>query len=192
MPYSQNDEEKYILEHTKETGRFLDIGAADGVVFSNTRSLYARGWDGVLVEPNFTEFSRLACEYNDPERIKLVNVGLAPVGGFRKFYSSIDMVSTTSQSHYDLWKNTAKYKEIYVRLAAVDEFFEYFPGPYQFINLDVEGENFSLLQKLPLDELGCECLCVEFEDHESQILQFLSGKWMSVYRSSENHVLIRR
>lgn len=38
--FSQNQEEKYTLEYFKNfKGRFLDIGAADGVGLSNTRAL---------------------------------------------------------------------------------------------------------------------------------------------------------
>ena len=52
--YSQNNEQTYILEAfaEKSDGRFLDIGAYDAKLLSNTRALYERGWSGVMVEPS--------------------------------------------------------------------------------------------------------------------------------------------
>ncbi len=68
--YSQNDEERVILELVGDgKGRFLDIGAFDGVMFSNTRALVERGWCGICVEPNPFTFLKLlkACEEHDIE-----------------------------------------------------------------------------------------------------------------------------
>ena len=52
--YSQNDEEKIILDLLKDqpVGRLLDIGAFDGKTFSNSLALFEKGWSGVVVEPN--------------------------------------------------------------------------------------------------------------------------------------------
>lgn len=51
--YSQNTEQDIILKYFGTfVGRFLDIGAYNGLDISNTRALLERGWSGVLVEPN--------------------------------------------------------------------------------------------------------------------------------------------
>ena len=62
-PYSQDDEDvtaeaRYF--HNLHNGTFLELGALDGTVFSNTR-LYEeqRGWRGVLIEPNREEFEKI-------------------------------------------------------------------------------------------------------------------------------------
>lgn len=54
MPYgfTQNMEELHIVQNLPANGRFLDIGAHDGVTFSSTRALLLNGWSGVYVEPD--------------------------------------------------------------------------------------------------------------------------------------------
>ena len=62
--FTQRDEEKYILEFFKgNTGRFLDIGAANGECFSTTRALALLGWSGVCVEPSPTVLPALRTLY---------------------------------------------------------------------------------------------------------------------------------
>lgn len=58
--YSQQDEEKYILEALEGiTGTFLDIGAWHPTDKSNTRRLIELGWSGVLIEPSPGPFINL-------------------------------------------------------------------------------------------------------------------------------------
>jgi len=59
--YSQNNEEQIILNYLGDsTGHFLDIGAFDGITFSNTYELVKRGWTGVMVEASPRTFIKLA------------------------------------------------------------------------------------------------------------------------------------
>ena len=54
ISYSQCGEDiilDYLLKH-KEHGTYVDIGANDPRVFSNTYFFYKKGWSGVVVEPN--------------------------------------------------------------------------------------------------------------------------------------------
>ncbi len=54
VSYSQCGEDiilDYLLKH-KEKGVYIDIGANDPRVFSNTYFFYKKGWSGVVVEPN--------------------------------------------------------------------------------------------------------------------------------------------
>ncbi len=58
--YSQNNEEKFILEHFKNRkGKFLDIGAYDGKTFSNTFALVELGWSGLEIEASPINFVNL-------------------------------------------------------------------------------------------------------------------------------------
>jgi FkbM family methyltransferase len=53
VTFSQEGEDR-LLERLLEpypTGLYVDVGAHDPVRFSNTMSLYLRGWSGVVVEP---------------------------------------------------------------------------------------------------------------------------------------------
>lgn len=56
--FSQCGEDKWIDENMNlpVKGFYVDIGAGDGITFSNTEFLHKRGWFGLCVEPN--EISR--------------------------------------------------------------------------------------------------------------------------------------
>ena len=54
--------------HKLHNGTFLELGALDGKLYSNTKLLEEeRGWRGVLVEPNKEEFDKIPM--NRPEAI---------------------------------------------------------------------------------------------------------------------------
>ena len=61
---SQDDEDvtaeaRYF--HNLHNGTFLELGALDGIKFSNTRFFEEqRGWRGVLIEPNREEFEKIS------------------------------------------------------------------------------------------------------------------------------------
>lgn len=63
-PYvSQSGQDKWVVETLfpgKTDGVFVDIGAHDGVSFSNTYALERLGWTGLAVEPIPEVFERLA------------------------------------------------------------------------------------------------------------------------------------
>jgi hypothetical protein len=50
MKYSQNNEQEIILNFFNgRIGRYLDIGAFDGVSMSNTLALVELGWQGTAI-----------------------------------------------------------------------------------------------------------------------------------------------
>jgi len=88
--YSQGNEEAFIVEwFDGRRGRFLDIGASDGIRYSNTRRLFELGWHGVLVEPSPATFAMLLQNYRDHNEIMCVNCAVASEGGFRMFWASL-------------------------------------------------------------------------------------------------------
>jgi hypothetical protein len=59
--YSQIEQDKQFLTHRGNTdkGFYVEIGANDGVTFSNTKTLEDLGWDGICVECNPQAFEKL-------------------------------------------------------------------------------------------------------------------------------------
>jgi hypothetical protein len=56
--YSQSSEDKFIYEnffsgHMSRQGVYLEMGALDGSLYSNTKFFEIElGWTGILIEPN--------------------------------------------------------------------------------------------------------------------------------------------
>ena len=57
----------------------VDLGASDGLAFSNTYPLFNKGWNGLCVEARIEAFSDLAYAYRDlPNKITLFNQFVTP------------------------------------------------------------------------------------------------------------------
>jgi len=72
--FNQND---YLIEEIFrrldiEDGFFVEFGAWDGIVGSNTRKLFQRGWRGVLIEPEEKRFTGLQENYGNEARVSIL------------------------------------------------------------------------------------------------------------------------
>lgn len=194
--YSQNDEEKYILEYFADApvGRFYDIGAWTGLKFSNTRALLERGWSGVLVEPSPSAFVGLMANCREfGDRATLVNAAITPDARVMKFYDAAgDAVGTLSEKHHDVWQpHMSPMQEIYLWTLPAGALFGRF-GPAEFINLDVEGTNRDLFETLPLASQQLKLICVEYERFGEFMEQTAKEHgFRLLHKTAENLILAR-
>jgi len=170
--YSQGDEEAFIVSwFTGRKGRFLDVGASDGVRYSNTRRLSEIGWRGVLVEPNPSTFSALLGNYQGQDGIACVNCAVAPKGEVRTFWASVGEwigISSLNSAHVDQWRESAGrngtvFLPMWLRTISPDELIDAFPGPFTFVTIDAEGASWSIAKAMPWSTIGAELICVEID-----------------------------
>ncbi len=174
--YSQYGEQAMILSAVPERGKYLDIGAWNPKVFSNSRALYELGWDGVMIEPSPAPFLSLLDEYGNDPRIALINAAIGPERCCVKFHCTDDAVSTTNDTQYETWKEHAKFRgSYYAPQFTLGDLFNQFGGAFDFINIDVEGGNFWLFAELLRSGVMPSCICVEFDDHFKDI-EFLAAE----------------
>lgn len=195
--YSQHDEEFKILEWfigKKSDGRFLDIGAYDGKTFSNTRALFELGWSGVFVEPAAIPFRALVDEYGSNPKATLVNAAITGATmGFQPFWQTPDAVSTSNVAHKTRWEKAVPYTETHLFLVPYERLIGAFPGPYDFINVDVEGGNLDLFRAVIARDVGASLLCVEYEAHLNEVVELADGRgYEEVHRTTENLILGRK
>lgn len=171
--YSHKDEEKHIVEYFGDTkGRFLDIGASDGILLSNTRRLVELGWNGVCIEPSPFFFRNLVLLYKDDPEIVLVNTAIDFSSKWKEFYDSMgDFISSLDQHHRELWESeTCKFRRFWLKTTSVLEMFETFGYDFSFINLDAEGLSSRLIKFFPFPELkNLRLICVEHDDLYDEI-----------------------
>ena len=196
--YSQGEEQKHILEHAGDSGRFLDIGAWHAKNLSNTRALYERGWSGVLVEPSPEPFLGLLKEYGEDERISLVCACVGGVETLAQFHASADALSTSSQENFEKWRAVGGfYGRFYSPRVELDYLMERF-GEFDFVSIDAEGSSvqiFGDLLCLPrfIDGIGLpKCICVEHDGRNAEtLLMATAAGYREVYFSGENQVFAR-
>lgn len=162
--YSQNDEENHILNYFNGfVGRFLDIGAYNGITFSNTKSLSELGWQGVLVEPSPIPMKDLMVAYKDRPDIVLVQAAIVPSGeGLLEWWDcSGDAVSSADAAHVSVWASRVKFHKMFVASISITELLRRLPGPYHMVNIDVEGLSMDLMERVDFRQLNTRLLCVE-------------------------------
>jgi len=194
--YSQNDEEKYILDYFgSRVGVCLDIGAYNGITMSNTHQLILNGWHGVLVEPSPKPFLDCMVAYRGKDEVMLINAAISPdpeTKGLEKFYDSHgDAVSTMNEAHRQVWSKDVDYQPYFCPAVHIEAVYAATGiRNYQFINLDVEGMNYEILKTIDLSM--CELICVEFENKLVAMIEYLQAKGFNlIHQTSENLIMGR-
>lgn len=189
--YSQGDEQEHILTALAAIpqGRFLDVGAFNPKVFSNTRALYERGWSGVMLEPAPEPFLSLLREYGDNERVTLIAAALGFDHGLARLWVTADATSTTSQEHYEKWRDICKFEGSYLvpTITWADVLNQF--GSFEFVNIDAEGNSAELFMALLNTGMRPRCICVEHDGREG-VLAAAAGPcgYRLVFRNGENAV----
>lgn len=199
MSYTQSSEEEAILANTPATGRFLDIGAYDPRVFSNTRALYERGWSGVCVECSPEPFTNLLKEYGHDPRIELIYAAVGIRSGFVKMHATADMLSTSNETFREAWeKSHGFYGSFWCPQFTLEQLLHVIPGtmnqaqPFEFVSIDVEGESAALCLEMLRMRLTPGCVCVERDGMEKEIMAAAEPLgYRLVHETVENFILVR-
>lgn len=175
MSYSQNSEEKIILDYFKgkDKGVLLDVGANDGVTFSNSLALIQRGWYAWLIEPDKDAYEKLWERHKEKQNTQVTcyNIAIADKTGDMDFYKSgthlnkndTGLLSTLSEKDYDKWKTTTAYTKTTARaLTIADLLGDWIPNYFDFITIDAEGMDLVILKQMDLKKLCCKLICVEY------------------------------
>ena len=181
--YTQSGEQIF-LEDLPDTGRFLDIGAYDGLTFSNTRALAERGWTGVWVEPGASQFDGMVS--NELPGVTMINALIGETTGLKKFHYCRDAVSSTEDRHAKKWGKFTTFHDTYVCQVSVDDLMAAFPGPYDLISIDTEGTSLLILGLLEPYLESVETIVVEHDGLHVEVPGFkLAGE-------TPNNLILRR
>lgn len=163
--YSQRDEEKWIVDFYKGfVGRFLDLGANDGVSLSCTRRLVELGWSGVCVEPAPSVFVKLQKLYFDNLKVIVVNCAVDIDSKIKEFYHYPNgYISTLSRDFIKLWpKHKKNYQSMYLKTVKFSELLSCFGDDFSFLKIDIEGMDFEILKFISFSSLPkLNMICIE-------------------------------
>lgn len=169
--YSQNAEDAFVLDYFKGfKGTLFDIGANDGTLYSNSRLLIENDWQAHLFEPGRI-YDVLVDLHNGNDNVRLNNFGLSDQQERLTFWESENhvpngndygLVSTTVFEETKRWPNV-KFHQQTINLTSFNDYWEWIGKPtIDFISLDVEGMEMKILKAINLTDVGCSCLCIEF------------------------------
>jgi FkbM family methyltransferase len=180
-------EREYIDNFFKDRlGRFLEIGAYNGVDDSITLGLVEAGWEGVMVEPDPTNFLGLLKNHGSNKKLQLVNTAVATKTGLSHFWGNPSgQRGTLSQEFSDTEVKPSGDPQVEYTIAAISlsRLFSFFGGPknWQFVLIDAEGCNKALTALLPLkDMVDTELMCIEWEHGPEELIPLISDYYTVV------------
>jgi len=196
--YSQYQEDWVIdalFKHKRE-GFYVDIGANDPEIFSNTRLFYGRGWSGINVEPDPTLHAKLC---TDRQRDINLRVGVGAQPGVMTFYRmSADTLSSFNKQAAlqagKLYGATLVSEEQTPVLTLKDILASHLGGrQIDFLSVDAEGYDLSVLESNDWSLYRPSLIIVEINVGGGDIIKFLQGQgYILVFNNGTNGIFITR
>jgi len=166
--WGQKGEDEHIHKHyfpTLRNGTFLEMGALDGVIYSNTKFFEdTMNWSGVLIEPIPTYFARL--KVNRPY-CTLVQCAVSTREGMVDMYDQNAVSSVkenTSEEFFNAWHKGTNSQLIQVPSRRLDSIL-HAAGVKEidFWSLDVEGSELDALQTMDWS-IPVKLICIEKQE----------------------------
>lgn len=182
-------------------GRFLDIGAANGITLSNTHLFAQQGWSGVCVEANAQELFNLVTLYWNNPKIEIVQGAIAGGQKFVDFWNAKEAnTSTACKEMFDRGQSRVGSRRTLVAGFSVDELLTKIGYDYDFISLDLEGETLSIMRALPMDKLTkVRVVCVEIlrewyfgKNEEPEAIAWGKANGFEVLGITQDNVMLSR
>lgn len=191
MQFVANHEiDRKILRHFNfDGGYFVELGAYDGVSFSNTLHLQLfKNWSGLLIEPSPHQYA-LAVK-NRAKRTSVVNDACVEDhynnDSIELIYSGLMTIDTNSKigrlnpmDHARLGEQFIEEKiyKFVVRAATLTQILDEVKAPTKidFVSLDVEGSELNVLRGLNFQKYQVKYMLIETRDL-NQIRDYLSNK----------------
>lgn len=186
---SQAGQDQFINEtffHDKKNGVFLDIGAHDGMSFSNTYFFEKElGWKGICFEPLPHLFKKLQ-ECRDCICINACVSSIEGTVPFLHLDSCDEMLSGMSGTYDQRQLNTVmndiaqfggscKVLQLpAVKLNVILK--QYNMYHVDFLSLDTEGSELDILRSIDFDHITIDVITVENNFNEPYVKEFLESK----------------
>jgi len=177
---------RHVIGSDKMDGFYVDVGAYDPVVGSNTHFFYVNGWRGINVEAR--PGSRGRFESVRPRDINL-EVGVSKEAGSLTYYFISDDSTMNSFSREFLERTgaiSAVTREIPVPVMPLSEILErHLPAgqPIDFMSVDVEGHDLQALESNDWGRFRPRFVVVEdgeVDAERSEIVRFMRGRGYTV------------
>ena len=188
--------ECYIFKRMFEdrsSGYFIDIGAADGLRYSNTINLINEGWKGIAVEPCRHFVNVLQKNYAE-ENIEIFAGAVSNYNGRSNFYvcgeGKHSQISTIVKDQYesikesDLWKKEGKFTEEYeVEIIDPKSLLKKYnvPKKIQLVDIDAEASEMDILNAWPWHMYEVEVFCIEFSMGIDVLDKFMTSKGYCIF-----------
>ena len=161
--YAQHGEDK-IVELLLPFGvnSFIDIGANDGVLFSNTYKFAKNGARGLCVEPSTTAFRKLTLNHIFNRKVVCIHKGISNKNG------RIQLEEDGYESTLSKVIKEKTPKTIEVPCNTMKKILSKYPhfSEVDLVSIDVEGHEREVLDGMPTSDFYAKLLIIESDKSE--------------------------
>lgn len=194
--YSQYNEDLLldIFFNMQTVGTYIDVGANDPEIFSNTKRFYDRGWTGVNIEPNPLLHKKLS---SIRTRDININAGISSSKGELEFY--IMSADTLSSFDKNAAINSGKMHgaeligQIVVPVLSLSDVFEKYIKNVvvDFLSIDAEEYDIIVLNSNDWKNYRPKIVMVEVGYDGEEIINYMSDKnYQLIYNNNTNGIFV--
>jgi FkbM family methyltransferase len=203
--YSQYNQDKFLNEvvfSNIKNGFFIDIGAYDGISFSNSFFFERESdWVGICVEPNPIVFNKLVsnrksinlnvCIGSENKKVKFTQIE-----GYSEMLSGI--TDKYDEKHIERINNDilikgGKKTEIEVNMISLGDIDELKNKEIDFISIDTEGNEFDIVSSINFELLDIKSLVIENNYKDNRIKEYLNSQGFElIYKLDCDEVFLNK
>ena len=198
--YRQDEFIDKVVFNKKRKGFFVDIGAHDGVSFSNSNFFEEnRKFSGLCIEPNPKVFTQL----KKNRKCDVLNICVADKVGIVKFLAIEGYPEMLSGiiNHYHpkhlerIDSYIAEYggakEEIEVNCMPLQNIDSLCNKVIDFISIDTEGNELSILKSIDFSKIKITCFTIENYYDNNEIKEILNrNNYIRVYRLGDDDIYL--
>ena len=188
---------------------FVEVGAYDGELVSNTSFLSDAGWKGYYIEPIHLNYIKCLQRHIN-NNVVVSNVAIGIEEGVKTIYCN-DILSSLDKDHAEIGVsefNYPNYTENVCYQLRMDTYLKNYNVPYEFdlLVVDVEGKEDEVFYSFNLNEWKPRMIIVELVDdhHYFQKNQFITSRvkklrqyiqdnnYQPIYRDDINTIFVRQ
>ena len=183
--------ERYFSERKPRSKTFVEVGAFDGIHYSNVRRLVEKyGWHGVSIEPVGKNYAKLCQSYLGYD-VKCIQAAVSNHTGTAEMNVSTyphlpewgsDVASLSTEDNAR-WTKTygAKWgKETVEVKTLTDIFSENGLKNVDLLSIDAEGHDVEVLEGLDFSQHKPQLVVVEYRDKREELVRRITAKGYSV------------
>lgn len=188
--YAQYGEDRILNTiFNKQTGCCVEVGGFDGITGSNTYFFEQLGWRTLVVEP-MPEFCN---KIRTARSCEIAEVAASDKSGEVDFYVAVGVETLSTmekcESHFARIKNLSQQEveKITVKTVRLDDIlFERGMTDIDFLTIDVEGHEMSVLAGMAFDAIKPRIIIIEDNSHglDRQVNNFMKSKSYTRFRKT--------
>lgn len=183
--YYQYGQDEILFKEIKKTnGVFLDIGAYDGITYSNTYFFEKLGWNGICIEPLPSIYSELVKN----RKCTCINCAISDKEGLFEFIEILGNENDAMLSGFNrenIINDKQKYKKIKTYTFRLDTILKREKiDKIDLCSIDVEGHGVNVVKSINWKEYDINYLCIEASNEIEEVIKVISPyyeKYINVF-----------